>query len=134
MFPGDQGTADSVRHFAIANPEHAPYGRAARQALERLGLWDAVKPRLVLGENISQATQFMTSGAADAGITAFSLAVSSEVASQGRSVLIPQSLHAPLRQRMVLLKSAAPGSAVFYDYLQSPAARSVLQRFGFAPP
>src|SRR6185503_17842028 len=66
---------ERVRRFAIANPEHAPYGRAAREALEKLGLWTQVQERLVLGENISQATQYLSTGAAEAGITALSLAL-----------------------------------------------------------
>ena len=122
---------DRVTKFAIANPEHAPYGRAARQALEKLGLWEMVKPKLVLGENIAQATQFVATGAAQAGITALSLALAPEVAQQGRHILLPDNLHAPMRQRMVLLKSAAPQAQRLYDFLQSPAAGSHLQRFGF---
>jgi molybdate transport system substrate-binding protein len=121
----------AVRHFAIANPEHAPYGRAARQALERLGLWQRVQPKLVIGENIAQATQFVTSGAAQAGITAVSLAVAPQVARLTRSLTLPADLHAPLRQRMVLLRSAGPPAADFYRFLQTPAARTVLQRYGF---
>jgi len=121
----------SLRHFAIANPEHAPYGRAAQQALERLGLWQLIRPKLVLGENISQATQFVTSGAAQAGITAVSLALAPEVARLTRSLTLPGDLHAPLRQRMVLLRSAGPPAADFYRFLQSPTARTVLQRYGF---
>jgi len=122
----------TIRHFAIANPEHAPYGRAAQQALERLGLWETAKPKLVLGENVGQATQFVTSGSAQAGITAFSLALAPEVEKLARHVVLPANLHAPLRQRMVLLKSARPHAADFYRFLQTPQARSVFQRYGFA--
>lgn len=132
--PGLRGLGEAlpaVRHFAIANPEHAPYGRAARQALERLGLWQRVQPKLVIGENIAQATQFVTSGAAQAGITAASLAVAPQVARLTRSLTLPADLHAPLRQRMVLLRSAGPPAADFYRFLQTPAARTVLQRYGF---
>jgi molybdate transport system substrate-binding protein len=121
----------AISHFAIANPEHAPYGRAARQALERLGLWQWVKPKLVLGENIAQATQFVTGGAAQAGITALSLALAPEVARLARHVVLPDSLHAPLRQRMVLLKSASAQAGEFYEFLQTPEARTVLRRYGF---
>ncbi|MBC7548498.1 MAG: molybdate ABC transporter substrate-binding protein [Polaromonas sp.] len=120
-----------VSKFSIANPEHAPYGRAAREALQQLGLWERVQPKLVLGENISQATQFVATGAAQAGITALSLALAPEVARFGRHLALPANLHAPLRQRMVLLKSATPAAAAFYDYLQSPAARETLRAFGF---
>lgn len=122
----------AVRYFAIANPEHAPYGRAARQALERLGLWEWVKPKLVLGENVAQAGQFVTSGAAQAGITALSLVLAPEVARLARHVVLPDKLHAPLRQRMVLLKSASPQAGDFYAFLQSPVARKVLRGYGFA--
>ena len=121
-----------VSKFAIANPEHAPYGRAAREALQQLGLWDMVKPKLVLGENISQATQFVVTGAAQAGITALSLALAPELARSGRHLALPESLHAPLRQRMVLLKSASPAAVALYDYLQGAAAREILHRFGFS--
>ena len=121
----------AISHFAIANPQHAPYGRAARQALERLGLWPWVEPKLVLGENIAQATQFVTGGAAQAGITALSLALAPEVARLARHLVLPASLHSPLRQRMVLLKSASAQAADFYQFLQTPAARTVLRRFGF---
>ena len=120
-----------VTKFAIANPEHAPYGRAAKQALQQLGLWDRVSPKLVMGENISQATQFVATGAAQAGITALSLAVAPEIASLGKHVVLPERLHAPLRQRMVLLKNASPGAWAFYDFLQSSAAKAVLARYGF---
>ena len=121
-----------VRHFAIANPEHAPYGRAARQALERLGLWETVHEKLVLGENIAQATQFVTTGAAQAGITALSLALAPEVARQTRHVVLPANLHDPLRQRMVLLRNARPAALDFYRFLQGASARAVFARFGFS--
>ena len=118
-------------HFAIGNPEHAPYGRAARQALQRLELGPLLQPKLVIGENIAQATQFVTSGAAQAGITSASLAKAPEGARLTRSLTLPAQLHAPLRQRMVLLRFASPAAADFYRFLQTSAARSVLQRHGF---
>jgi molybdate transport system substrate-binding protein len=122
----------SVRKFAIANPEHAPYGRAAKEALQNLGLWERLSPKLVLGDNISQATQFVTSGAAQAGITALSLALAPEVGQQSGSYwLIPANLHAPLKQRMVLLKSAQPAAKALFDYLQTPAAKEIFVKYGF---
>jgi molybdate transport system substrate-binding protein len=132
--PGLTGLREALprlRHFAIGNPEHAPYGRAARQALQRLELWPLVQPKLVIGENIAQATQFVTSGAAQAGITAASLAKAPEVARLTRAQTLPAQLHAPLRQRMVLMRSASLPAAGFYRFLQTPAARAVLQRHGF---
>jgi molybdate transport system substrate-binding protein len=129
---GLRAAGAGIRHFAIANPQHAPYGRAAREALERLGLWQWFRPKLVLGENIAQATQFVTSGAAQAGITALSLALAPEVARLARHVVLPDRLHAPLRQRMVLLKSASAQASEFYAFLQTQAARAILRRYGFA--
>jgi len=121
-----------VGKFAIANPELAPYGRAAREALEKLGMWELVKPKLVLGENIAQATQFITTGAAQAGITSLSLASAPELSRLGRHITLPATLHAPIRQRMVLLRGAPTGAGRLYDYLQTPAARAVFRRYGFA--
>lgn len=123
-----------LQKFAIANPEHAPYGRRAEEALRHAGLWDAIRPRLVLGENISQAAQFATSGSAQGGIIALSLAKAPAVAQLGTFALIPESWHQPLRQRMVLMKDAAPAVRAFYDYLSTPAAQSVMTRYGFAMP
>ncbi len=120
-----------LRKLAIANPELAPYGKAAVQVLQQQALWPALQGKLVLGDNIAQTTQFVSSGAADAGITALSLALAPEVAARTRHVLISEALHAPVRQRMVLLKNAGPGARAFHDFLQSPAAKAVLLRYGF---
>jgi molybdate transport system substrate-binding protein len=120
--------------IAIANPDHAPYGRAAEQALRSLGLWEAIGPRLVLGENVAQAAQFAASGNADGGIIAYSLALAPELGQRGSYALIPDTLHAPLRQRMVLLRAATPGAERFYDYLRSPQSRAILVAYGFALP
>jgi molybdate transport system substrate-binding protein len=125
---------NALRRFAIANPEHAPYGRAAEQALRKLGLWDPLSGKLVLGENVSQAAQFATSGSAEGGIFAYSLALSSEISARGRHVLVPESLHDPLRQRMVLVKGAGPSARAFYQYLQAPDARAIFRRYGFVLP
>lgn len=122
----------SVSKFAIANPELAPYGRAAREALEKLGMWELVKPKLVLGENIAQATQFIATGAAQAGITSLSLASAPELSRLGRHITLPSTLHAPIRQRMVLLKDAPAPAQRLYAYLQTPAAQAVFRRYGFA--
>jgi len=120
--------------FAIANPDHAPYGRAAEQALRTLGLWDAALPRLLYGENVAQAAQFAASGNADGGIIAYSLALAPALRSRGTFVLLPERLHEPLRQRMVLLERASPTAERLYDYLRSPASRAVFERYGFVRP
>lgn len=123
-----------IKHFAIANPEHAPYGRAAREALQRAELWDVLMPRLVLGENVLQAAQFATAGGAQGGIFAYSLALSPALVGKGKYALLPAESHAPLHQRMVLVKGAGPTARDFYRYLQQPAARAVFTRSGFALP
>lgn len=123
-----------ITRFAIANPEHAPYGRAAEQALKSQGLWEAIQPRLVLGENVSQAAQFATTGASQGGIVAYSLVLAPAVSRLGTYALIPAEWHAPLRQRMVLMKSAGPVARDFYRFVQSPASRVILRRFGFLLP
>jgi len=120
--------------LAIANPEHAPYGRAAEQALRSLGVWEAVQPKLLLGENVAQAAQFASSGNADGGIIAYSLALAPALRERGTFALLPDTLHAPLRQRMVLLQRASPAAARFYDYLRSPASRAILSEYGFVLP
>lgn len=124
----------AIGRFAIANPQHAPYGRAAREVLERAGLWDALQSRLVLGENVSQAAQFATSGSTDGGIFAYSLARAEALAGRGPWVLLPEHLHMPLHQRMVLLRNAPTSARAFYEYIGSPPARSILQEFGFVLP
>ena len=123
-----------VTKFAIANPEHAPYGKRAEEALRHAGLWDVMQDRLVLGENVSQAAQFATSGDATGGIIAYSLALSPEVSKLGTYALIPDDWHEPLRQRMVLLKGAGGTAHHFYDYVQSSPSRAILKRYGFILP
>ena len=126
--------AGAITHFAIANPDHAPYGVRAREALQHAGLWEAVQPKLVLGENVSQAAQFATSGDAQGGIIAYSLALSKEVSALGEYELIPAGWHDPLNQRMVLLKSAGPLAEEFYAYINAPAARAIMEKYGFVLP
>lgn len=120
--------------FAIANPEHAPYGRRAEEVLRHRGLWDAIRPKLVIGENVSQAAQFAASGNAQGGIVAYSLALAPQLAAHSKFALVPQDWHSPLRQRMVLLKNAGPVAEDFYDYLRKPPARAILARNGFVVP
>jgi molybdate transport system substrate-binding protein len=123
-----------VQKFAIANPEHAPYGRRAEEALRHAGLWDVIADRLVLGENVSQAAQFATSGSIQGGIIAYSLALSSKVSALGRFELIPAEWHDPLRQRMVLLKDAGATAERFFAFMQEPAARAIMRQYGFVLP
>jgi len=126
--------AGSITRFAIANPEHAPYGRAAQQALRSAELWDSLSPRLVLGENVSQAAQFALAGGSQGGIVAYSLVVAPALQGRGAYTLLPDTLHEPLRQRMVLTRRAGPVAAAFYDYMQQPPAREIMRRYGFVLP
>ena len=124
--------AGTIRHFAIANPDHAPYGARAMQALQHAGLWEAIQPKLVLGENVAQAAQFATSGDAQGGIIAYSLALSDQVSALGSYALIPADWHAPLNQLLVLLKNAGPVAEAFYAYINSGPARDIMRKYGFA--
>lgn len=120
--------------LAIANPQLAPYGRAAQETLQQAGAWATVQKQLVLGDHIGQATQFAMSGAARLGITAYSLTLAPEAADKLQVWPVPAHLHAPLPQRLVLLKNAGPQAQAFRDFLLSPAARPTWLRHGYALP
>ena len=123
-----------LTRFAIANPAHAPYGERAEEVLRHAGLWEAIRPKLVLGENVSQAAQFAVSGNAQGGLVPYALALAPTVSGRAAFELIPEAWHSPLRQRMVLLKQAGPVARRFYDYLQAPRARAIFDRYGFLLP
>ena len=127
---------EGAARIAIANPRHAPYGRAAEAALRRAGIWDRVSGRLVLGENIAQTAQFVQSGAADAGIIAKSLAVAPELRKAGRYLDVPEQMHPPLIQAGLILPWAASQAAAmqFRDFLLSEDGRRVLAAYGFGRP
>lgn len=124
-----------IEKVAIANPQHAPYGRAAEAALRKAGLYDRLQPKLVIGENISQAAQFVQTGNAQAGIIALSLAISPAM-KDGQRWEVPAELYSPLQQSLVVLKSSANKSAAlaFLKYVRSPEAAAVLSRYGFTLP
>ena len=121
-----------VRRIAMANPAHAPYGLAAQQALQAAGLWAAVQPKLVYGENVQQAVQFVESGAADAGLVARSLVERQDLI----FTLVDPSLYAPLNQTAVVLaRSKQPTlAASFLDFVKGARGRAVLKAFGFLLP
>lgn len=127
---------DGIQRLAIANPEHAPYGQRAVEVLQSLGLYQRLRSRLVIGENIAQAAQFAQSGAVDAGIIALSLALAPSFQASGHYTLIPARLHLPLEQGFIITRQAADPAAAqtFAAYLQTAAARAVFQRFGFNLP
>lgn len=120
--------------FAIANPDVAPYGRAAEAVLRRHGLWERLRPNLVLGDSITQAAQFATTGNAAGGLLAYSLIASGGLAGRGTWALISESDYPPLRQRMVLLKRAGAVARDFYAFLQTPEAAAIFDRHGFLVP
>ncbi|MEQ1353882.1 MAG: molybdate ABC transporter substrate-binding protein [Candidatus Acidiferrum sp.] len=124
-----------VQKIAIANPDHAPYGRAAVAALKNAGIYDQVKSKLVFGDNISQAAQFVQSGNAQAGIVALALAISPGMR-DGQRWDIPEELHPPIEQAAVLLKNAKNHRAAraFLDFVKTPAARATLAKYGFTFP
>lgn len=126
----DEGRA----RIALANPEHAPYGMAARQVLSHAGLWDATAPLRIIGENVSQAAQFALTDDARGGLVAESLALAPQLAERSDYLLIPQAWHAPLVQRMALVKGADDEAREFYVWLQQDRAREILARYGFRPP
>ena len=125
----------SVQKIAIANPEHAPYGRAAVAALQKAGIYEQVKAKLVYGENISQAAQFVQSGNAQAGIIARSLAASPGM-SEGKTWEIPAEMHPPIEQAAILVDSAKNRTVAraFLDFVKSAAGREILMKYGFAVP
>jgi molybdate transport system substrate-binding protein len=125
--------SDAVQHIAIANPDHAPYGRAAEAALRSLGLFDRVQKKLVRGESVSQAFEFVESGAAEAGIVALSLAVAPPVRGKGKYWEIPADHYPTMEQGGIIVKDSAAARA-FRDWMLSPAAAAVLRSYGFAVP
>jgi molybdate transport system substrate-binding protein len=126
----------TASRIAIANPRHAPYGRAAEAALRHAGVWAAVNGKLVLGENVAQAAQFAQSGAADAGIIAKSVAMTPVMRKAGRSWDVPENTYEPLTQGGLILPWAISRDAAirFRDYLLSDEGRQVLASYGFGAP
>jgi molybdate transport system substrate-binding protein len=128
-----QGIADlarpEVQRIAIANPDHAPYGLAARQALENAQVWDRVKPKLVYADNIRQTLQFAETGNVDVAIVALSLSVQSK----GRWSLIPEELHQPIDQALAIMKSTKnePAAREFAAFVKGPQGQAILKKYGF---
>lgn len=118
-----------VMRIAIANPDHAPYGLAARQALESAGIWDLIKPKLVYGDNIRQTLQFAETGNVDVAIVALSLSKQSH----GRWSLIPEELHQPLDQGLAIMKSTKKeqSARAFAAFIAGPQGRAIMQKYGF---
>ncbi len=126
----------SVKKIAIANPEHAPYGRAAVAALKHAGLYDRLADRLVLGENISQAAQFVESGNAQAGFVAFAHAIAPAMRGKGKYWEVPVDFYPPLAQGMIVLSHSRhkKEAAEFLEYVKTKEAAELLRKYGFALP
>ena len=123
-------TRAEVHRVAIANPDHAPYGQAAREALEKAGIWEDVKPKLVYGDNIRQTLQFAETGNVEVAIVALSLSVQSK----GRWVLVPEELHKPINQGMGVIKDTKNEEAAraFTNFVTGPKGREILKKYGFS--
>jgi molybdate transport system substrate-binding protein len=126
----------SVKKISIANPDHAPYGRAAAAALKHYGLYEKVADRLVLGENISQAAQFVESGNAQAGFVALAHAMAPAMQGKGKYWVVPAEAYPPLDQGVVLISHSQhrQDAVAFLEYVKSAEAAAVLQHYGFTLP
>jgi molybdate transport system substrate-binding protein len=127
----------AAKHIAIANPDVAPYGRAAAAALRHFNVYDRVAPRLVLGENIAQTAQFVSTGAADIGIIAHSIALSDPMRSSGKYWEIPADAHPRLDQGAAILKQARKAghldtARAFYEWFRNDSSRAILKKYGFS--
>lgn len=125
-------TRPEIKRVAIANPEHAPYGIAAREALQSTQVWDIIQPKLVFGENVAQTKQLAESGNVDVAIIALSLSVGAK----GHWTLIPQELHQPLDQALGIVRSTKNerDARAFIEFVNSPAGRAVMSKYGFILP
>jgi len=127
-------TRREVKQVAIANPEHAPYGRAAEEALRSAGLWEQLRPKLVYGENLGQVMEYLQSGNVEAGLVALSLVIGG---SSGLSyVVVDEGLHQPIRQAVALLKDTKAEQLArrFVAFIRGPQGRAVLEKYGFVVP
>lgn len=126
----------SIRKIAIANPKHAPYGRAAVAAMKHFNIYDRIHDRLVLGENVSQTAQFVESGAADIGIIAISLALAPPLKDKGTYWEIPSEAYPPLEQGAVIIKSSKhhERAGQFLEFLKSHQGQAIMTRYGFVIP
>lgn len=126
----------AIGKIAIANPKHAPYGKRAEESLRAAGVWEKVEAKLVYGENVAQAVQFVQSGNAQVGIIALSLALSPGLAKQGNYALILDKLHQPLEQGFIITSRAADNliAQEFARFIVSKEARAIMSRYGFVLP
>jgi molybdate transport system substrate-binding protein len=129
-------TRPEVRRLAIANPDHAPYGVAARQAMQTAGIWEAVQTKLVLGDNVRQTLQYAETGNVDVAIVALSLSVPAAGGALGRWVVIPEELHLPIDQALAVIKDTRHEAAAraFAALVNGPQGRQIMRKYGFILP
>jgi molybdate transport system substrate-binding protein len=120
--------------IALAKPELAPYGKASIEYLKANDLWDLAKNKIVFADNIAMATMFVTTGSADIGFTALSIAKSPAVLKETTFIELSKTFYQPIRQRIVLIKTATPDAKKLYDFMQSSKAKAILQSYGFETP
>jgi len=137
----DQGkilTTGNFKHVALADPAHAPYGVVAEDVMKSLGVLDKLRPLFVMGENISQTYQFVSTGNAELGFVGLAqvIDVNSGKIGSGSGWIIPDNLHSPFRQMAVLLKTGAenPAALALVDFLKSPTALAIIEKYGFGLP
>ena len=128
-----QGIADlarpEIQRIAIANPDHAPYGLAAKQALQSAGVWDRVQPKLVYGDNVRQTLQYAQTGNVEVAIVSLTLSINSN----GRWTLIPEELHQPIDQGLAIMKTTGnePAARAFAAFISSPKGKAIMKKYGF---
>ncbi len=121
------------KHLAIANPKTAPYGQAAKQTMMKMGVWDSVQPRIVMGENLGQTIGFIDSGNAEIGFLALSQILDPKIKGKGSSWTVPNEYHEPIRQDAVLLTRAQnnPGAKALMEFMHGPAATAIIKNYGY---
>ena len=124
----------TFQHLALANPKTAPYGMAALQSMQKLGVWDSLQPRLVMGENLGQTIGFIDSGNAELGFLALSQVMDPKIAGKGSRWDVPENLHEPIKQDVVLLKKGEknPAAKALMEFMRGPQALAVIERYGYA--
>lgn len=125
-------TRPDIKRIAIANPSHAPYGMAAKEAMEKMGIWEKIKDKVVYAENIRQAMQYLETGNVDAAILALSVTIGTDI----NYVLIPQELYSPVEQTLAVIKGGKNEKRAreFADFITGPKGRAVMERYGFGLP
>ena len=124
-------TKSEIKKISIANPRHAPYGVRTIEALQKSGIYESIKDKLVFGENVSQAAQFIETGAADIGIIALSIVLAPNFQGKGNYQIVPAHLYTPLTQGMIVINNKNSLATDFFKFMQTPKAKSILKQHGF---